>query len=68
MTTASIKTHYIPAGYHTATPYLIIGNGKAAKALDWYRDIFGAAELMRFPMPDGKIANMYSLTIRNKTR
>lgn len=51
------KTHYIPAGYHTATPYLIISSGKAAKALAWYRDVFGAAEVMRFPTPDGKIAH-----------
>jgi PhnB protein len=57
MATATTKTHYIPAGYHTATPYLIISNGKAAKALNWYRDVFGAAEVMRFPAPDGKIGH-----------
>jgi PhnB protein len=51
------KVHYVPAGYHTATPYLIISNGKAARALDWYRDVFGASEVMRFPMPDGKIVH-----------
>jgi PhnB protein len=49
------KTHYIPTGYHTATPYLIV-NG-AAKALDWYKEVFGAAEELRFPMPDGKIGH-----------
>ncbi len=57
MATATTKTHYVPAGYHTVTPYLIISNGKAAKALDWYRDVFGAAEVMRFPMPGGKIGH-----------
>jgi PhnB protein len=49
------KVHYIPAGYHTATPYLIARN--AAKALDWYKEVFGAVEVMRFPTPDGKIGH-----------
>jgi len=49
------KTHYIPAGYHTATPYLIVRN--AARALDWYKNVFGAEEEMRFPTPDGKIGH-----------
>ncbi|MGZ4817741.1 MAG: VOC family protein [Terriglobales bacterium] len=57
MATASTKAHYIPAGYHTATPYLMISKGKAAQALDWYREVFGAAEVMRFPMPDGRIGH-----------
>ena len=57
MATASTKTHYIPAGYHTATPYLIISGGKAAKAVDWYRDVFGAAEEWRFPTPEGRIGH-----------
>ena len=56
MATAT-KTHYIPAGYHSVIPYLIIGGGKAAQALDWYRDVLGAAEVMRFPTPDGKIGH-----------
>ena len=57
MANTATKTHYIPTGYHTATPYLIISGGKAAKALDWYRDVFGAQELMRFPTPDGKVGH-----------
>ncbi|MGI9102406.1 MAG: VOC family protein [Terriglobales bacterium] len=48
-------THYTPAGYHTVTPYLIVKN--AARALDWYKSVFGATEIMRFPMPDGKIGH-----------
>lgn len=48
---------YIPVGYHTATPYLIISGGKAAQALDWYRDVFGAVEEFRMPAPDGRIAH-----------
>ena len=55
MTTASTKTHHIPAGYHTATPYLIVRN--AAKAIDWYKNVLGAVEVMRFSMPDGKIGH-----------
>lgn len=46
---------YIPEGYHTATPYLIIKG--AARAIDFYKQVFGAAELMRFPGPGGTIAH-----------
>lgn len=46
---------YIPDGYHTATPYLIIKG--AAKALDFYRKAFGATELMRMQGPDGKVGH-----------
>ena len=45
----------IPDGYHTATPYLIIKG--AAKALDFYKQAFGAEEIMRFPMPGGQIGH-----------
>jgi PhnB protein len=45
----------IPEGYHSITPYLIV-NG-AAQALDFYQRAFGARELFRFPMPDGKIGH-----------
>jgi len=45
----------IPAGYAGVTPYLIIND--AGRALDFYKKAFGATELMRFPMPDGKIAH-----------
>jgi PhnB protein len=55
MANPATKTHYIPVGYHTATPYLIV-NG-AAKAIDWYKNVFGTKEEMRFPTPDGKIAH-----------
>jgi len=46
---------YIPDGYHTATPYLIIKG--AAKALDFYKKAFGATEIMRMPDSDGKIGH-----------
>jgi PhnB protein len=45
----------IPEGYHTATPYLIV-NG-AAKALEFYKQAFGATELLRMEMPGGKIGH-----------
>ena len=45
----------IPEGYHTVTPYLIIRG--AARALDFYKQGFGATELMRLAGPDGKIGH-----------
>ena len=45
----------IPAGYHSVTPYLIIDG--AAKAIDFYKHAFEAEELLRLPMPDGRIAH-----------
>jgi PhnB protein len=43
----------IPDGYHNATPYLYLRG--AAAALDFYKQAFGARELMRFPGPGGKL-------------
>ncbi len=37
-----------PDGYHTVTPYLYVDD--AARALEFYRDAFGATELYRLPM------------------
>lgn len=48
-------TKPIPEGYHTATPYLIIRG--AADAIEFYKKAFGATELMRMPMPGGKIGH-----------
>ena len=45
----------IPEGYHTATPYLILND--AAKAIDFYKKSFGAVELVRMAMPDGRIGH-----------
>jgi PhnB protein len=47
------KVNYIPAGYHTATPYLILSD--AAGAIEFYKRAFGAVEVMRMPGPGGKI-------------
>ena len=41
----------IPKGYHTVTPSLCVAGG--AKAIDFYKQAFGAQEIMRFPGPDG---------------
>jgi PhnB protein len=47
------KTKPIPDGYHTATPYLVITN--AGKAIEFYKEAFGATERMRLPTPEGKV-------------
>lgn len=43
----------IPAGYHSVTPYLIVDG--AVRAIEFYKQAFGAVELMRLPGPDGKL-------------
>lgn len=50
-----MAVHHIPEGYHSVTPYLIIDG--AGRAIDFYRDVFGAVEVMRMPGPDGKVAH-----------
>jgi uncharacterized glyoxalase superfamily protein PhnB len=47
----------IPDGYHAVTPYLIIGNGRAGEALDFYSRAFNAKERFRMPRPDGGVAH-----------
>jgi len=49
------KIKFIPKGYHTATPYLIIKD--AAMAIEFYKEAFGAAELTRMTQPDGRIGH-----------
>jgi PhnB protein len=49
------KTKPVPEGYHHVTPYLIIKG--AAAAMDFYKDVFGATEIMRMPQPDGRIGH-----------
>jgi PhnB protein len=43
----------IPAGYHTASPYLIVSDAKGA--IDFYCCAFGATERRRLATPDGKV-------------
>lgn len=45
----------IPDGYHSVTPYLIV-NG-AARAIDFYKQAFGATELLRMEGPGGSIGH-----------
>jgi PhnB protein len=40
-------------GIHRLTPHLVCSD--AAKAIDFYKQAFGATELMRLPAPDGKL-------------
>jgi PhnB protein len=45
----------IPAGYEHSTPYLVCA--AAAQAIEFYKTAFGATEMYRIPMPDGKIGH-----------
>jgi PhnB protein len=45
----------IPEGYHSLTPYLAVPD--AARAIDFYKQAFGAREINRMPGPDGKVAH-----------
>lgn len=45
----------IPRGFHSVTPYLTVING--SEAIQFYKNAFGAKELLRHATPDGKILN-----------
>jgi PhnB protein len=49
------KVPYIPKGYNTVTPYLIIKG--AAKAIDYYKNVFGATVVVRMDGPDGRVGH-----------
>jgi PhnB protein len=49
------KANPIPEGRECAIPYLIVND--AARAIDFYKQAFGAAEVMRFTDPQGKIGH-----------
>lgn len=49
------KMKGIPEGHHSLTPYLITDN--AGKAIDFYQQAFGAKELTRLMMPNGKVGH-----------
>jgi PhnB protein len=51
--TATVKP--IPDGYEQATPYLIISG--AADGIDFYARAFGATEVLRLAMGDGRIGH-----------
>jgi PhnB protein len=45
----------IPDRYRRITPALVVR--EAAKAIDFYTEVFGATERLRFPGPDGGVAH-----------
>ena len=45
----------IPDGYPQVTPYLCVDG--AAKAIEFYKGVFGATERMRIDGPDGRIGH-----------
>jgi PhnB protein len=49
------KVNPIPEGYHSLTPYLLVHD--AARAIDFYKSVFGATERMRMPAPGGRISH-----------
>ena len=49
------KAKPIPEGYHNVTPYLVVKG--AAAAIDFYKHVFGAVEIMRMPQPDGRVGH-----------
>ena len=49
------ETQPIPDRYRRVTPALVVDG--AAKALEFYAEVFGATERMRFPGPDGTVAH-----------
>jgi PhnB protein len=49
------KPNPIPDSYRRVTPCLVVQG--AGKALEFYAEVFGATERMRFPGPDGTIAH-----------
>ncbi len=51
----STKVSAIPKGYHSLTPYLIVSD--AAKAIEFYKKVFGAKESMRMENANGKIGH-----------
>jgi PhnB protein len=53
--TATATPHPIPDTYRRVTPCLVVRG--AATALDYYAEVFGATERMRFPGPGGTVAH-----------
>ena len=53
--TAAAKPNPTPADYRRVTPCLVVDG--AAKALEFYAEVFGATERMRFPGPGDAVAH-----------
>lgn len=50
-----MKIQPIPDGYNTLTPYITVISAK--KAIEFYKEAFGAKEVGRITMPDGSIGH-----------
>lgn len=53
MTTSSVKP--VEEGMHSVTAHIVCAG--AADAIEFYKRAFGAEEMMRMPMPDGKLGH-----------
>jgi PhnB protein len=51
----SMTASATPSGYRSITPYLAIDG--AARAIDFYKKVFGARERMRMDAPGGKVGH-----------
>src|SRR6266700_6575090 len=49
------KSNPIPGRYRRVTPALVVNGG--VKAIEFYAEVFGATERMRFPGPNGTVAH-----------
>lgn len=49
------KVNAVPDGYHSVIPYLIIDGATAA--IDFYKEVFAATEVLRIPAPNDKIGH-----------
>jgi PhnB protein len=47
------KVNPIPDGYHSIVPFIVVN--EAAKAIEFYKEVFGAKVLMRNNGPDGSV-------------
>lgn len=45
----------LPTPYHTVTAYLIVNDGE--RAIEFYKSIFGATEVLRIGPPGGKVGH-----------
>lgn len=49
------KVKPIPDGYHSITPYVIVDG--AARAIEFYKQAFGAKEVLRIPAPGDRVGH-----------
>jgi PhnB protein len=47
------KVKPIPEGFHALTPHIVVRG--AVQAIEFYKKAFGAVEISRAPLPDGKL-------------